>query len=579
MSVLNQSAKLILFHRGQSPADTCENGAGPHCPTRNQLLRLAVCNESSAGTIFRFFEEQVNHINKCCRLQHHLNSKSDLIAIPHDWLCPSYNGQFNTVFYRQDLLLPEGVAEQWKKSRWLTVPNGRFITNVNYDLLRVPLHNLQADVLAVNVDAELQVGCDKVLITRDNKIVGYRRHYEDAAEQVYAGDDWPHLLFIKTDVLNKVITSNTLCLSFSSFVSKCHSNSLHFRSVKVAGQPLDLDSRQGLLGHLENRANPCEGGAEIDQSARLIGKVFLGRNVTIEQDAVIIGPALLGDNATIARGALIKASIIGPGVCVEREQVIDSQVVINKASGLSRLAERKSSPASTKSGRPTSVFKTGNNGSRARTSRYRIWPRFSYAGCFKRLADIIAATVVLLLFAPVLPIIVLFVKLTSPGPVLFKDKRQGLHGKTFNCMKFRTMVVGADKMQCKLRVVSQVDGPQFKMKNDPRVSRVGQFLRDTYIDEIPQFFNVLIGQMSVVGPRPSPQAENTMCAYWRDARLSIRPGITGLWQVCRTRQEMKDFQEWIYYDTKYVRNMSFRLDMWICWRTFKKIVMNFARRF
>jgi len=186
---------------------------------------------------------------------------------------------------------------------------------------------------------------------------------------------------------------------------------------------------------------------------------------------------------------------------------------------------------------------------------------------------------VLILFAPILPFIALAIKLTSPGPVFFKDKRQGLRGKEFYCLKFRTMAVGADKIQDKLRIVSRVDGPQFKMADDPRVSAVGKFLRDTYIDEIPQFLNVLLGQMSVVGPRPSPESENTLCPSWRDARLSVRPGITGLWQVCRTRQPMKDFQEWIYYDTRYVRNLSLKTDLWICWRTVKKLGKNFLNQF
>ena len=210
---------------------------------------------------------------------------------------------------------------------------------------------------------------------------------------------------------------------------------------------------------------------------------------------------------------------------------------------------------------------------------FRNWPRISYAKCLKRIADIVAAVIVLILFAPILPIIALVIKLTSRGPVFFKDTRQGLHGKAFSCLKFRTMLVGADKIQDKLRIISQVDGPQFKMADDPRLSTVGRFLRDTYIDEISQFFNVLLGQMSVVGPRPSPESENTLCPSWRDARLSVRPGLTGLWQVCRTRQPMKDFQEWIHYDTKYVRDLSLKMDLWICWQTTKKLVKNFVSQF
>ena len=195
------------------------------------------------------------------------------------------------------------------------------------------------------------------------------------------------------------------------------------------------------------------------------------------------------------------------------------------------------------------------------------------------MVDVVAAVLVLILFAPVIPFIALAVKINSSGPVFFRDKRQGLHGRAFNCIKFRTMRVGAEDIQDTLRFVSEVDGPQFKMADDPRISTVGRFLRETYLDEIPQFFNVLCGQMSVVGPRPSPESENTLCPSWRDARLSVRPGITGLWQVCRTREPLRDFQEWIHYDTRYVRELSLRMDLWICWRTFVRMLRNFAHQF
>jgi len=210
---------------------------------------------------------------------------------------------------------------------------------------------------------------------------------------------------------------------------------------------------------------------------------------------------------------------------------------------------------------------------------FRNWRKFSYAGGFKRIADVLFAIIVLVLFAPVMPFVALAVKLTSSGPVFYKDKRQGRYGKSFDCFKFRTMRIGSDRIQDKLRVASQVDGPQFKIDNDPRITAVGRFLRNTYIDEIPQFFNVLFGQMSVVGPRPSPEAENTLCPSWRDARLSVRPGITGLWQIYRTRKPEQDFQEWIHYDTKYVIDISFGMDLRICALTMKKLVDSFIGQF
>jgi lipopolysaccharide/colanic/teichoic acid biosynthesis glycosyltransferase len=106
-----------------------------------------------------------------------------------------------------------------------------------------------------------------------------------------------------------------------------------------------------------------------------------------------------------------------------------------------------------------------------------------------------------------------------------------------------------------------VDGPQFKIDSDPRITRVGQILRKTNIDELPQLFNVLAGKMSLIGPRPSPFRENQICIPWRQARLSVRPGITGLWQICRSNRALGDFHQWIYYDMLYVRHMSPALDL------------------
>ncbi len=126
------------------------------------------------------------------------------------------------------------------------------------------------------------------------------------------------------------------------------------------------------------------------------------------------------------------------------------------------------------------------------------------------------------------------------------------------------MRLGADALQGQLRAINEVDGPQFKLSNDPRLTKLGNFLRRTNVDELPQLINVLLGHMSLVGPRPSPDCENQLCPPWRRTRLSVRPGITGLWQVLRLRdQDQSDFQEWIYYDVEYVRHQSFWLDVQI----------------
>jgi lipopolysaccharide/colanic/teichoic acid biosynthesis glycosyltransferase len=351
--------------------------------------------------------------------------------------------------------------------------------------------------------------------------------------------------------------------------------------TNIGGVVFDLETQEDLLNFcrigikkMRNSELEVYKSKKISQDSKFVGKVLLGKNVHIGPKTTVIGPTVVGNNVTIGKGAVINSSIIGPEVSIPPNKLVQNSVV----EGPPYDWELLSGPINNRQKQIyTPVFKSDRK--QYINSSFRCWSRFSYPGSLKRITDCFAAIIVLVLFVPIIPFIALAIKLTSPGPVFFKHKRQGRHGKTFNCLKFRTMKLGADKMQDKLRFISKVNGPQFKMDDDPRISAVGRFLRETYLDEIPQFINVLLGQMSVVGPRPSPESENTLCPFWRDARLSVRPGITGLWQICRTRQPMKDFQEWIHYDTEYVRNLSLRMDLWISWKTTKKLFDNFISQF
>jgi lipopolysaccharide/colanic/teichoic acid biosynthesis glycosyltransferase len=167
----------------------------------------------------------------------------------------------------------------------------------------------------------------------------------------------------------------------------------------------------------------------------------------------------------------------------------------------------------------------------------------------------------LVVLAPLLGLIALLVKATSRGPVFYGDEREGMGGRVFRCWKFRSMYIGADVLQRELASLNELDGPQFKMDDDPRVTPVGRWLRRLNLDELPQLWNVVAGEMSLVGPRPSPFRENQVCIPWREARLSVRPGITGLWQICRDRRGSVDFHQWIYYDMTYVLRASPWLDL------------------
>jgi len=202
-------------------------------------------------------------------------------------------------------------------------------------------------------------------------------------------------------------------------------------------------------------------------------------------------------------------------------------------------------------------------------------PRLAQAA--KRVFDCLASLVALIMLSPVMALIALLIVMETGRPVFFGHRRQGRHGKLFRCWKFRTMHRDAEKRAREAGMKNLADGPQVRIENDPRVTKVGRVLRNTNLDELPQFYNVLIGQMSLVGPRPSPDDENQFCPAWRDLRLSVRPGITGLWQLKRTREEGEDFQEWIEYDIQYVQQASFRFDLRILILTAKMMILRRSR--
>jgi lipopolysaccharide/colanic/teichoic acid biosynthesis glycosyltransferase len=187
----------------------------------------------------------------------------------------------------------------------------------------------------------------------------------------------------------------------------------------------------------------------------------------------------------------------------------------------------------------------------------------------KRAFDILFSVAALLITAPLYPLVMLCIYLEDGRPFFFGHVRESRGGREFQCWKFRSMRKDAEAIRQRMHALNQADGPQFFVENDPRLTRVGALIRRLNIDELPQFFNVLIGEMSVVGPRPSPRAENQYCPAWREARLSVRPGITGLWQIMRTRRPGMDFQEWIQYDLEYVERMRLRSDIAIVCETIR----------
>ena len=184
---------------------------------------------------------------------------------------------------------------------------------------------------------------------------------------------------------------------------------------------------------------------------------------------------------------------------------------------------------------------------------------------FKRIIDIIGAGLGLILLSPIIAIVACAVKVTSKGPIFFSQKRVGKNGELFEMYKFRSMVVNAEELKENLEDQNEMSGPMFKIKDDPRVTKVGKFIRKTSIDELPQLWNILKGDMSLVGPRPSLPKEVEQFDNWMFKRLSVRPGLTCYWQV--SGRNNIDFEDWMKLDVKYVEERNIWIDIKLIFKT------------
>jgi exopolysaccharide biosynthesis polyprenyl glycosylphosphotransferase len=188
----------------------------------------------------------------------------------------------------------------------------------------------------------------------------------------------------------------------------------------------------------------------------------------------------------------------------------------------------------------------------------------------KRTMDIVGSTALLLLLSPLLLGLAIWIRRDSEGPSLFKQVRSGRDGEPFTCWKYRTMVIDAEARRAELEHLSEGPGLLFKLKNDPRITGAGQFLRKYSLDELPQLVNVLRGEMSLVGPRPALPAEVEQYDDWVRNRLKVKPGMTGLWQISGRTET--SFSDYVRYDLFYIQNWSLSLDLWIAWRTLRAVL-------
>ena len=190
---------------------------------------------------------------------------------------------------------------------------------------------------------------------------------------------------------------------------------------------------------------------------------------------------------------------------------------------------------------------------------------FSFYEVIKRTIDIVCSFVGILVLSPLFIVIAIIIKLTSKGPVFFSQKRVGKYGREFDMYKFRSMVVNAEELKEKLAAQNEMSGPMFKMKDDPRVTKVGKFIRKTSIDELPQLWNILKGDMSLVGPRPSLPKEVAQFEDWMYKRLEVKPGLTCYWQV--SGRNNIDFEDWMKLDVKYVKERNLWIDIKLICKT------------
>jgi lipopolysaccharide/colanic/teichoic acid biosynthesis glycosyltransferase len=344
------------------------------------------------------------------------------------------------------------------------------------------------------------------------------------------------------------------------------------RDVAIDGGALDLNEERGILAANEQliieaasfqstddavRPVRIGDGHTIHETARMMGPVVVHPGASIDANATVLGPAVVGRGARIGSGAVVAHATIGPDCVVPPNAIVRDRAWF-KGSGDHPFGGTERPPVSYTDRLARLSLDAGHQEPAKGTESQPGTPRTLK---LKRALDIAVAVTGLTLTSPLLLLIAIAVWIESRGPIFYGDKREGMGGRGFKCWKFRTMFTGAHLAQRDLKALDQTDGPHFKVDRDPRVTKVGRVLRALNLDEVPQLYNVLIGEMSLVGPRPSPFRENQVCVPWRAARLSVRPGITGFWQVCRHNRSEGDFHQWIEYDLLYVQHLSFWLDV------------------
>ena len=322
---------LIIIHKNNPPVSGAKSSS-------DNLLRFALSVEPFAGIV-------LDGLNRCSRWS--LNEKN-VFAIPEEWDIGTRVTKLKTISYTENVpIFPELLRKAKLRSPmdslrrtpvggnlWFVVSNGRFAAQIDSQLLKRLLAKIQSDIVTVNVEPGLLSEREKKRLTAQGKVAGFRRLYHDSSELACISTDWPHHLFIKTNILDQLLVDGALPLSFSTILERGRSNELTVRAINVGGAVLDLETQNGLLKFFKTRISKIKDSKvqtknsnAISPDARLVGKILLGENVRIGPKATVVGPTIIGNNVKIGRGAVIHSSIIGSKVSVPRNQLVQNCIV------------------------------------------------------------------------------------------------------------------------------------------------------------------------------------------------------------------------------------------------------------
>lgn len=441
-------------------------------------------------------------------------------------------------------------------------------------------------VAGVQKDVRSKKVRESVDIAPDGKIESFHITYSS----IDRGSPWRSIgIYIFDPVVLKFIDKNNYIDIKEQLIPALQSESLDVFAYEIEGYYQCIDSvndyirvqREILLEsnnkspYLEDKEELIERvwtgkDVKISPNAYLLGPIVIGDGCTIEDWAQIIGPAVIGNRCRISQEILIRESILLDGIYLSSGSKIEYSI-IGENTNVPNNSYIKNMIAlnGLKIGDVNLI--PSDYGVKGTVDLSGITPVIhNVYKITKRIMDVALSAVGIILLLPLFLLIAIAIKIDSPGPVFYIQKRCGRGGKLFGMVKFRTMVANAEKLHKELIPQKECDGPMFKLSNDPRVTRLGRILRKTSLDEIPQLLNVVKGEMSLVGPRPLIMDEMKFSPSWRDTRLKVKPGITGLWQI-EGRSEAS-FHNWIRYDVYYVKNQSLWMDIKILFKTIKVVL-------